>query len=244
MQTAYSQYEFDIKLEWGLKGIETLGPVSDVIIVVDILSFSTCVDIAIGRGAVVFPYQWRDNTAIDYAHKLGAVLADHKRKFADGYSLSPTSLLFIPRDTKLVLPSPNGSALTLATGAIPTLCGSLRNAKSVANYASSLGSRISIIAAGERWPDGSLRPSLEDLIGAGAIISFLSGSLSPESHAALAIYQSRQANLLDTVRSCSSGKELVERGFSKDIDLACDFNISDRVPVFKNDHYIGLQDVV
>ncbi|WP_228376923.1 hypothetical protein [Chryseobacterium vrystaatense] len=45
----YNQQEFEIRMEWGLKGAEMLAPVSDVMIIVDVLSFSTCVDIATQR---------------------------------------------------------------------------------------------------------------------------------------------------------------------------------------------------
>ena len=51
----FNQHEFDIRLEWGLKGVEILAPISDVIIIVDVLSFSTCVDVATGMGATVYP---------------------------------------------------------------------------------------------------------------------------------------------------------------------------------------------
>ncbi len=44
-------------MEWGLAGVEALAPHSDVMIIVDVLSFTTCVDIAIGRGGVVYPYR-------------------------------------------------------------------------------------------------------------------------------------------------------------------------------------------
>lgn len=51
------QAECDIRCEWGQQGVESLAPSSEVVIIVDILSFSTCVDIAVGRGARVFPYE-------------------------------------------------------------------------------------------------------------------------------------------------------------------------------------------
>ena len=46
----FDQADFDVRCEWGLRGLRKIGPVSDVVIVVDILSFSTAVDIAAGRG--------------------------------------------------------------------------------------------------------------------------------------------------------------------------------------------------
>ena len=235
----YNQQEFDIKLEWGIHGVEELAPISDVIILVDILSFSTCVDIATNNGAIIYPYRWKDGTAIDYAISLGAELADFERKFADGYSLSPTSLINIQPQTKLVLPSPNGSTLSLATKTTPTLCGCLRNAAAVAKYAMSFGKKISIVPAGEQWEDISLRPAFEDLIGAGAIISYLRGDLSPESKTALSVFEELKTNLLKEIKHCSSGKELTDRGFEKDIDLACDFNISDNIPCLIGKAYVG-----
>jgi 2-phosphosulfolactate phosphatase len=233
----YNQQEFDIRMEWGLKGVEELSPISDVIIIVDILSFSTCVDIATKNGAIIFPYQWKDESAIEYAKNLNAELTDFKRKYTDGYSLSPTSLLNIKPKTKLILPSPNGSTLSLSTGTTPTLCGSLRNAKAVATMAKSYGNKISIIAAGEQWEDKTLRFAYEDLVGAGAIISYLNGSLSPESKAAFNIFENTKTTLLESIQKCSSGKELIERGFEKDILLACDFNSSDNVPLLIDNYF-------
>jgi 2-phosphosulfolactate phosphatase len=237
----YNQYEFDIRLEWGYQGVQELAPISDVIIIVDILSYSTCVDIATSNGAIIYPYRWKDETAISYAKSMGAELADLKRISTGGFSLSPTSLLDIKSQTKLVLPSPNGATLSLLTGETPTLCGGLRNAEAVAKTAIGFGTKISIIPAGEQWADNSLRPSFEDLIGAGAIISYLTGVLSPESKTALYAYLATKNNLLDEVRKCSSGKELIERDFEKDIDLACEFNISNNTPILINKGYQAKQ---
>jgi len=235
----YNQQEFDIRLEWGLKGIEELAPISDVIIIVDVLSFSTCVDIATKNGAIIFPYRWKDDSAIEYAKNLNAELADFNRKYTDGFSLSPTSMLNIKPNTKLVLPSPNGSTLSLSTGKAPTLCGSLTNAKAVATFAKKYGNKISIIPAGEQWTDKSLRVAFEDLVGAGAIISYLTGNLSPESKVALKIFESSQTTLLTDIKQCSSAKELIDRGFEKDVFLASQLDSSDNVPVLTENYYIG-----
>ncbi len=141
----FDQQEFDVRCEWGQIGVSQLAPMSDAIVIVDVLSFSTCVDIAVANGAVVFPYQWKDGSALSYAQSLNAILANSDRKFDTGYSLAPTSLLSIPSGTRLVLPSPNGSALSLSAGEVPTFAGCLRNAQAVAHSVQQLGLRISII---------------------------------------------------------------------------------------------------
>lgn len=236
----FDQFEYDIRCEWGIKGIEMLSPVSDVIIIVDILSFSTSVDIAVSNGATVIPYLFDSKKAFDFSLSVNAILAERDRKVPGKFSLSPSSLINIPQHTRLVLPSPNGSSLSLSAVNSFTLCGCIRNAKAVAEFAMSKGKRISVIPAGEKWPDGSLRTAFEDLAGAGAIISYLKGELSPESIASAAVYQDIKNELLINIKNCSSGKELIERGFETDIDLACVLNVSNSVPGLVNGEYTEL----
>lgn len=226
----WSQSDFDVRCEWGAQGVATLAPISDVMVIVDVLSFSTAVDVAVSRGATIYPYQSRDESAEAYAKRLDAALASFRRDVIDGYSLAPTSLMNIPAGTRLVLPSPNGSTLSLGTGAVPTFAGCLRNAGAVAEGAGSTGNRIGVIAAGERWPDGSLRPSLEDQIGAGAIIHYLKGTRSPEAQAAEQLFLAFQERLESVLMECGSGKELIEKGFADDVRLAADLNISSSAP--------------
>lgn len=236
----YDQSEFDIRCEWGLKGVEALSPISDAIVIVDILSFSTAIEIATSQGAKVFPYRWKDESAKDYAQSIGAELADPRRK-QGSWSLSPASLLSIPKNTKFVLPSPNGSTLSLATGKTPTFAACFRNAQSVAEACLRVGKRISVIAAGEKWTDGSLRPALEDWIGAGAVISFLTGSLSPEAEAAKLLFLATQDALPQTLSRCSSGKELIERGFQSDVDYAAQINVNRNTPLLKDGYYASAE---
>ena len=234
----FDQQEFDIRCEWGAHGISVLAPISDVMIIIDVLSFSTSVDVAVTQGAIVFPYRWRDDTALAYAVSVGATLADPGRH-PTRYSLSPASLTAIPKDTRIVLPSPNGATLTLAAKPTPVLAGCLRNAGAVAAVAGKYGRKIAVIPAGERWKDdGSLRPSFEDLIGAGAIISHLKGPRSPEALVALAAFQAVESALDNALRQCSSGKELIEWGFATDVMLAAQLNVSACAPVLVNDAYM------
>lgn len=232
------QSEFELRCEWGELGVAKLAPVSDVVIIVDILSFSTCVDIATNSGAIIFPYRWKDESALDYAKSINAQLASFNRQARVGYSLSPASVIDIPAGTRLVLPSPNGATLTLNTGSKPTLTGCLRNSQAIAQLAMAHGKRIAIIPAGERWSDGSLRPAVEDLIGAGAILSYLNGRLSPEAEAAVAVFRHWEDDLLTALIQCSSGKELIDRGFDTDIELAAAFNTSNCVPLFTHGAYV------
>lgn len=233
----YDQQEFDVRCEWGAHGVAALAPISDVLIIVDVMSFCTSVDIAVARGATIFPYREKDESAAEFAAAHNAELADSKR-VTSRYSLAPESLLQIRPGERLVLPSRNGSTLALGVGPTPVLAGCLRNARAVARAAMTYGPRIAVIPAGERWKDDmSLRPAFEDLMGAGAIISHLRGRLSAEARAALAAFREAQPDLVQRLRECGSGKELIGRGFSTDLELASQLDVSEAAPTLIEDAF-------
>lgn len=125
---------------------------------------------------------------------------------------------------------PERRTLSLATGETPTFAGCLRNAGAVARAARSCGPRIAVIACGERWPNGALRPALEDHVGAGAVLSRLGGTRSPEAAAAIGVFQSVAAHLPETLRDSVSGKELIGRGFEDDVAVASELDSDSVVP--------------
>lgn len=54
----YSQDAFAIRLEWGIAALDHLAGNVDAIVIVDVMSFSTCVSLAVENGARVYPYPW------------------------------------------------------------------------------------------------------------------------------------------------------------------------------------------
>jgi 2-phosphosulfolactate phosphatase len=242
MTMVFDQSEFDIRCEWGEQGMAQLAPISDVVIIVDVMSFATCVSIAVNRGATVFPYRWKDETARAYAASVNAELAASRsipEQSDSPYSLSPVSLLNIPEGTRLVLPSPNGSTLSLTAGVTPTFVGCLRNSEAVARAAMELGRRIAVVPAGERWKDDhSLRLAVEDWIGAGAIIQHLEGRRSPEAHSAAASYLEAADDLEDLLRHCASGKELIEMGYASDMPVCAELDVDTVAPILINRAFV------
>ena len=233
----FAQADYACRCEWGPAGATALAA-ADVTIVVDVFSFTTCVDIATGRGGEILPYRWADPTAVEFARAHGAELAGKRR--LTKYSLAPASYLDVERGFRCVLPSPNGAQVTLAAAAAAAivLAGSLRNARAVAAAAARLGQSFNVIPAGERWPDGSLRPALEDWIGAGAILRSLPGPRSPEADAAVATFERYEGRLVETLDRCGSGRELEQRGHAHDKHLASALDVSTCVPGFNGIAYV------
>jgi 2-phosphosulfolactate phosphatase len=229
--TAFTQKAWACRCEWGPAAVLALAP-ADVIIVVDVFSFTTCVDVATSRGAAILPYAWKDASAEDFARSHGAELAGRRRQ--SQYSLAPASYLDAPAGLRCVLPSPNGAQVTLAAArtAPVVLAGCLRNAGAVAEAAHKVGNTFNVIPAGERWLDGSRRPALEDWLGAGALLRGLPGSRSPEAEAAIAVFERYRDRLVDTLDQCGSGRELAERGHDKDKFIAGQLDASPCVPRF------------
>jgi 2-phosphosulfolactate phosphatase len=202
---------------------------------------------------VVFPYRWADDGAAAYAAERNAVLAGIRE---DGSpSLSPTDLLVLAPGTRLVLPSPNGSALAFAArqhGAAHVLAGCLRNASATAAAARRLAGdtgTIAMIGAGERWhgATGPLRPCIEDLLGVGAILAALDPSASisapgcsPEAAAARAAFVAARPMLREVLPATASGRELVARGWADDVDTSSAHDVTNRVAVLRDDAFVAL----
>jgi 2-phosphosulfolactate phosphatase len=236
--TPFSQKAWNCRCEWGLGAVAALAP-ADVTIVIDVFSFTTCVDVAASRGAAILPYPWNDASAAEFALAQRAELAGRRRQAQ--YSLAPESYLEAPEGLRCVLPSPNGAQVTLAAArTVPVLlAGSLRNARAVAEAAQQLGSHFNIIPAGERWFDGSLRPALEDWLGAGAILRWLPGSRSPEAESAVALFERHRETLVATLDQCGSGRELDERGHGNDKFIAGQLDVSRCVVRFDGTAFVA-----
>jgi 2-phosphosulfolactate phosphatase len=242
----HRQHAYRFRLEWGPVGAEAIGPV-DIAVVVDVLSFTTTLTVAVERGIEVFPFRWRDDCAEAYAREHDAVLAVQRQDAVPGRpSLSPASLRESEGVRRLVLPSPNGSTISslLADGGATVVGASLRNRTAVAEWLAPRcadGASVAFIASGERWPDGTLRPAVEDLWGAGAVLDALDpGDLSPE--AAMARDAFRAADLPDALHACAGGRELTAKGYADDVVVASELDGSSMVPLLRGRSFAAATD--
>ncbi|AEB42197.1 2-phosphosulfolactate phosphatase [Micromonospora maris] len=242
-ESVHAQSGSGARFDWGLAGAAELGRVCAVLVVVDVLSFTTTVEVAVGRGMRVHPFPWGEQAA-EYARRVGAVPAAGRRQVTPEHpwSLSPAALSRAPVVSDLVLPSPNGSAISAAASAtgVPVVVGNLRNARAVGRWLLTQGygstdEPIGVIAAGEQWPDGSLRPSVEDQLGAASVLDALSGvpgGLSVEAAVALAALASIP-DVPAAIRGSVSGRELIGGGFAEDVEIAVRVDSSAVVPLLR-----------
>ncbi len=109
-----------------------------VLVVVDVLSFTTTVGVAVERGVAVYPAAPGDVPRVPGA----AVAAGRREATAERpWSLSPSAMRAAPAPSGLVLPSPNGAAISAAAGAATVVAASLRNARAVGRRRGAVGAR-------------------------------------------------------------------------------------------------------
>lgn len=249
----HDQSSYRVRMEWGPTGAESVP--ADYAVVVDVLSFTTTLSVALERGIEVFPFRWKDARAAEHAVRHGATLAVGRfealsRGGARRVSLSPASLAEVVGVERLVLPSPNGStiAFALADSGAQVVGACLRNASAVSQWLAPRvvgGASVVVVPAGERWHDDTLRPAVEDLWGAGAVLAGLAEAvgddLSPE--AAMAVAAFRAADLPADLARCASGRELVEVDFLADVEIAAQHDASAVVPVLVGESFRSADDL-
>ncbi|MDF8266239.1 2-phosphosulfolactate phosphatase [Luteipulveratus flavus] len=256
MGSEHTQQGHRIRLDWGTSGAQAVAGSADIAVVCDVLSFTTTLTVAVDLGAEVYPYAWRDDGVVEYAAARDATYAVGRFEARDSdslvaVSLSPASLRAATGLRRLVLPSPNGSTISthLRDRGLTVVGAALRNRTAVATWLATRMAEptttLALVAAGERWPDRSLRPSVEDLWGCGAVLSALLGllphlraELSPEAQVAVHAYTAIKRDLTPALLDCASGQELLAMGFRDDVLAAADVDSSSAVPLLAGERFV------
>jgi 2-phosphosulfolactate phosphatase len=244
----FDQSPFECRVEWGRRGAREAAERGDIVIVVDVLSFSSTVVSALNVGAVIYPYP-PDLDGKSYAESVGAEYILGRAEAArDGKpTLSPVTFNNDHRNNRYVLSSLNGAYCTWIASKVPALLiGSLLNASAVASAASKIkqvsGAAITVVPSGEMWNDvreneDRLRPSIEDYLGAGAILSKLEGEKSPEAQVCIAAFNGMKDKIPELIWDCGSGRELRERGYEADVLHCGRVDVTEAVPILVGGHF-------
>ena len=75
MFAAHQQTAHLLRFDWALQGADAIALDADVAVVIDVLSFTTTLTVAIDRTTTVLPYRWNDSNAANFARQHDAVLA-------------------------------------------------------------------------------------------------------------------------------------------------------------------------
>lgn len=246
MENIFNQSPYQCRMDWGERGTIEASNRRDIIVVVDILSFSTTITGAVHHGAIVYPFPKvgdikKFGELVDAEVCLGRVEA----QVAGAPSLSATSFNESHKGKRFVLSSRNGATCVKASKQDTNiLIGSFLNVSSVANVVNKIQKEtnlnVTVIACGERWRNTNdesreLRPSIEDYLGAGAILEKLNGTKSPEAKVCIGAFQNAKSNLSELINDSSSGRELIDMGYPEDVNFSCQVDLFKDVPILTKD---------
>ena len=94
MNPAHRQLDHRVRFDWGPTGAAAIAEGADVAVVVDVLSFTTTLCVAVERGMTVLPYRWKDERAAAYAEERAATLAVGR---LEARALPPSSAVSLSR---------------------------------------------------------------------------------------------------------------------------------------------------
>ncbi|MET0672120.1 MAG: 2-phosphosulfolactate phosphatase [Microbacterium pygmaeum] len=209
-QHPFSQSDYQVRLDWGLDGLVRITP-ADVVVIVDVLRFSTTVTVALESGAD-FPLDAA-------AHEIsinGAPLAE-----AAG------------RSGALVLLGGlrNAGAVGAAIYAEQARRGERTSIAVIA--CGELAGR----GDAHRNPDAHVRFAVEDQLGAGAVIDALAelgiDHSSPEAAVAGESFRALRRAATHLITASGSGRELAEAGLRNEVLAAATADAASVVPVLR-----------
>ena len=89
MFAAHQQTAHLLRFDWALQGADAIALDAEVAVVIDVLSFTTTLTVALDGGTTVLSYRWNDSNAANFARQHDAVLAVGRSKQKPGRSACP-----------------------------------------------------------------------------------------------------------------------------------------------------------
>lgn len=241
----FNQHPYRCRLDWGRRGVRDAAARSDVIVIVDVLRFSSCVAVAVERGASVYPCAY-DAAADEIARRVGGRVATAPPGSHAGFALVPAFTDAQPGEA-IVLRTLNGAECTLLAASAPNVfAGALLNASAVGRAAMQILDAgdlcVTVVACGERSSepmDGeAICFAIEDYLGAGAVLSAMR-DLSPEARVCAAAFDRSRADVSELLLDCGSGRQLRAWGLEDDVRFAAQIDACDSVPMLRDGRYVG-----
>ena len=211
-----------VKIDWGIEGLKYALRDNDIVIIVDVMRFSSAAVTAAAEGFTIYPVPNNDKGR-ELAEGIGAELAGKAPEAR--FSLSPLSYIENRQHSnkKVVLASPNGATCAAQIKEYDTgYIGCFLNAEAVARRA-------------EREASASGRDfAPEDYLGAGAIISFMSLPKSTDAVLCESAFNAVRDNLRGLLLESYSGRWLLQNDAQKDLEHLLRINYYDIVPEINN----------
>lgn len=206
MSGPFDQSRYQVRFDWGVAGLDRLAP-AEVVIVVDVLRFSSSVLVRIDAG---------EDVPLDAAaHAVSLNGAAVARAAA---ALDPVPLVLL------------GALRNAAAVANAALAEQHRQGGRTSIAVIAAGE---LTARGEGAP---LRFAVEDLLGAGAVVDALSAlgvdHTSPEAAAACEAFRGLRGAARHLLTASGSGQELIERGLRDDVLAAAEVDPRHPSPPF------------
>ena len=219
MSSPFDQSRYQVRFEWGIDGLARLAP-ADVVIVVDVLRFSTTVTDAVARGIAVPLDADADAVSINGARVARAAAAS-------GALVVLGCLRNAAAVGRLVLAEQQRRARRASVAVIA--------AGELVEAGESAGTSIRFAGQGAGT---SMRFAIEDLLGAGAVVQALVDvgidHSSPEAAVASEAFGGLQGALRHLLTASGSGQELIARDRRDEVLTAAELDAVDTVPVLRD----------